>query len=57
MAWRKPETLVDIRGANQYLQLTTKEWVQLLFQNINIGQACILGAHDYLLANLWQYFL
>ena len=47
---------MDIRGTSQYLQLTTRDWVQPLFWNIINEQACMfcLEAHNYLLTHLWQ---
>ena len=32
---------MDIAGTIQYLQLTTRDWMQPLFQNIRNGQACM----------------
>ena len=37
IAWNS----VDIREITQYLQLNTKDWVQLLFQIIINEQACM----------------
>ena len=36
-----PETLLDIRGITQYLQLTIRDLVHPLFQNMRNEQACM----------------
>ena len=33
--------LMDIKGTTQYLQLTTRDWVHRLFQEILNEQACM----------------